>query len=303
MAVPTPPSLVSITTEGIKKAGYSTPSATQLTRAQGEWMQEIKNDVWTKEKKLKSLQTSNVFVLTEGEGLISCPSDFSSHLGMNLLEPTHYGVCQAGGSTTTAKLASNEDMTSTYPIGKEIIVYLTATKTTAYSSFITAFNTTTKVATFSPAITVSPDATYSYMVVDTYKPIEQRSIVRLDELYRYAERGTPFEYHPVGDEDSGEYYLFYVPYWNDSVPRAIRQRYYANLMSLDLAGTLMATLYQNLEMTFKQGIYARQLQSDIDKRRDIEMKTYHRMILESVASETYGSDLSTMQATVGDYGI
>jgi hypothetical protein len=298
MAAPTVPTLVSITTEGIKKAGHSTPSSAQLTRAQDEWMQEIKNDIWTKEKKLKSLQTSNIFVLTEGEGLISCPSDFSAHLGMQLLEPTHYGVCQAGGSTTTAKLASDEDMTSTYPVGKEIVVYLTATKTTTYSSFITAFNTTTKVATFSPAITVSPDATYSYMVVDTYKPIEQRSIMRYDEIYRYSERGTPFAFYPIGDADSGEYYLYHVPYWNDSVPRAIRQRYYAKLMSLDLAGTLVSTLYQNLEMTFKQGIYAKQLDDDDDRRYRAEMDKYRRMILETISSETYGSDLSNMQATV-----
>jgi hypothetical protein len=136
------------------------------------------------------------------------------------------------------------------------------------------------------------------MVVDTYKPIEQRSIMRYDEIYRYSERGTPFAFYPIGDADSGEYYLYHVPYWNDSVPRAIRQRYYANLMSLDLAGTLISTLYQNLEMTFKQGIYAKQLEDDDDRRQRAEMDKYRRMILETISSETYGSDLSNMQATV-----
>ena len=296
MAAPTAPTQDSIVTEGIKIAGYSTPSTDQKTRAKDEWMQEIKNDIWTRAKDLKFLQSTNILVLTEGAGLVDYPSDFSSDLSMQLLEPTHFGVCQAGGSTTTAKLAADEDMTNAFAVGKEIVIYLTADKTTTYSGFMSNFDTTTKIATFSPEITVSPDATYSYLIVDAHKPITQQQIIRLDELYLYAERGTPYHFYPVGSEDYGQFYLYPVPYWNDSIPRAVRQRYYANLMTLDLAGTLMSTLYSRWRNVFVQGVFMKQLKDDDDKRADKEELIYKRKMADMISQETYGSDLSNLQA-------
>src|SRR3972149_212181 len=133
MAAPTQPTLITICTEALNRAGYSSPDSTLLTRAEDHFMEKVKHDIWKKAKKLKSLQTTRTYAITEGLGLIDLDSDFSSFLSMQLLSCTHFGVCQAGGSTTTAILASDEDMDSDYPIGKELVIYLTATKTTAYS--------------------------------------------------------------------------------------------------------------------------------------------------------------------------
>lgn len=299
MAAPTMPTSATIIAEGANKVFRgSIPS--DITTRGTLWLEEIKNDIWTQAKKLKSLQTTNKFVLTEGEGFISNPTDFSSDLSLSLLEGQHYGVCQAGGSTTTAKLAADEDMAATYPIGKEIVVYLTATKTTAFSGFITAFNTTTKVATFSPAISVSPDATYSYVVIESAKPIEQRQVIRLDEVYKYADRGTPESFYPVGDDSDGSYYLYPIPYWGDSIPRVIAQRYYADLMEVDLSGTLIGTLYKRWRNMWIQGIFAKTLETTEDPRTDREMAKYKASVREVTARETYGSDLSNMSASVSD---
>lgn len=300
MSAPAAPTLVSITTEGLKKAGYSAPAVAALTRAQDEWLEEIKNDIWEAGKRYKSLQTSSVRVLTDGEGLIPNPSDFSSDLTMTLLECAHYGVCQAGGSTITAILAADENMSSSYPVGKEIVVYLTADKTMAYSGFISDFNTTTKEATFAPAIAVSPDDTYSYMVVDSVKPIRQKHIIRLDEIYTYDDRGRPYEYYPVGDDDFGDYYLYPVPYKTTSDPWAIRHRYYAELLTVDLAGTLMATLYKRWRSLFVQGIFVKTLEDDDDKRAVEERRIYRRKLMDLVSRETYGLDLSNLQATLSE---
>jgi hypothetical protein len=301
MAAPSAPTLVTITTEALKRAGYSSPSAALLTRAQDEWMEEIKNDVWTLAKKIKALQATNVFVITKGEGLISYPADFSSDLSMVLMDCTHYGVCQAGGGVTTAKLAADEDMGEEYPIGKKIILYLTADKTTAYESYVTAFNTTTKVATFSPAIAVTPDATYSYMVSDSHEPIKGPDhIIRLDELHNYAERGVPLKFYPVGDEDYGNFYLFPVPYRGGDVPWAIGQRYYANLITLDLASTLMATLYRRWRSLFIQGVRAKAFANKDDDRAVQADAKYQRELQRLTARELYGTDLSDMQQTASD---
>ncbi len=58
MAAPTPPNLATLATEGLKKAGYKSTGAnwsTLLTRAEDYWMNEIKNDIYEAEKRLKSL--------------------------------------------------------------------------------------------------------------------------------------------------------------------------------------------------------------------------------------------------------
>lgn len=303
MAAPAAPTRDSIVDEGLEMAGYKNPSTNTTaprTRAQTEWMEEIKNDIWTVAKDLKFLQSTNLFVITEGRGELSYPSDYSSDLSMQLLECTHYGVCQAGGTTTTAKLATDEDMSADYPVGKEIVVYLTADKSSAYSAFVTAFDASTKVATFFPAIAVSPDATYSYMIVDASKPIRERQVIRYDEMYRYTERGTPYNFYPLGDSTYGKFLLYPVPYWSDSVPRAIRQRYYVNVMTLDLSGTLMATLYQRWRNVFVQGIKAKALLNDDDKRGDNEEGKYWTKLRNMVSTETYGSNMSNLSAQLGD---
>jgi hypothetical protein len=45
MAVPTQPTKTTLVTEGLKKAGYPSPSAAQLTRAEDEYLEEIKWDL------------------------------------------------------------------------------------------------------------------------------------------------------------------------------------------------------------------------------------------------------------------
>jgi len=297
MAAPSAPTLISITTEALLKA--KTFNSINLSRAQDEWMEEIKNDIWMLVKKSRYLQTSNIFVITNGEGLISYPSDFSSDLSLAKMDCTHFGVCQAGGSVTIAKLASDEDMSESYSIGREIIVYLTTDKTSTYSGFITAFDESTKIATFAPAITISAGTTYSYMIIDSYEPIEgPKHIIRLDELYNYANRGIPRSFYPIGSNDYGSFYLYPVPYRTSSVPWAIRQRYYANLMTLDLSGTLIATLYLRWRSLFVQGVFANALLDIDDNRANIEFQKYRAMLQVFIAREQYGMDLSDMQIIV-----
>jgi len=45
MAAPTAPTLSSIVSEALAKAGYPIPSAALTTRASNQWMEEIKDDL------------------------------------------------------------------------------------------------------------------------------------------------------------------------------------------------------------------------------------------------------------------
>lgn len=308
MAAPADPTLDTLTVEALKKCGRTSVVAGDAIQLRAEtWAEEIKNDIWIASRKgrFQSLQTVDLNVITDGQGLIQCPADFSAHISMQLLECEHYGVCQAGGSTTTAVLASDEDMSSTYPIGKELIVYLTATKTTAYSGYITGFNTTTKVATVSPAWSVSPTTTYSYMVCDAGKPIFQSHVIQLDDLYNYVARGIPEFYLPIGSAGDSNllysaYYLHPVPYRTDSKPWAIKHRYYANLMTLDLtegSTKLITKIYREWRNVFEEGIMWKCFINDDDDRKNETGKVYFTIISQLVSRET-GMDLTRLQASI-----
>lgn len=294
MAAPTVPTLVSLTTEGLKKAGYTSPSSTLLTRAQDQWMEEIKNDIWEIVKTLTFLQTSIVQILTNGRSRYSMPTDFSSGLTIEILDGRVRGTAQSG-STSSITLAASD--ISTDITGSEIVV--TAGTGQNSISRVTAFNTTTKVATLSPTW-VAPDSNSSYMIIDTTYPLIQKPIWELRNSLAIT-RGIPSHYYPVGDNDDGEFELYPIPYQADSHVMACRLTYYADLMELDLAGTLIGTLYKRWRNIFIQGVLVKALQERFDDRTNTEMTVYSSMLKLLVIREQYGDDLSNLSCTVGDF--
>jgi hypothetical protein len=298
MAAPTPPTTSTLATEALKKAGYGTPTAAQLTRAWDYFGNEVKNDIWTVAKKLKSLQTETAMGVSENLWRYSCPSDFSSFLSATLMQGTHVGVCRAGGSTTTAILAADEDVTQDFAEGKEIMIYLTTTPTTALIAQITGYVESTKVATVFPAWTPSPGVTYSYIIVDSYYPLEISHINEIDKKENYpTNKGKPVSLHPIGDTDNGEFILFPVP--DDAY--GIKLKYYANLTTLDEAGTLHGTILNRWRNVFIQGIKYKQLENDDDNRATSEGSSYSNHLQTLLLREQYGmQDLSNLQVILGE---
>ena len=154
-AAPTVPTQASLISEGLAMAGESDPDSTLTTRA-GLWFEEIKNDIWRKEKKLKSLQKTCYAILQKGESRYSYPSSFSSDISITILDGSRTGTAQAG-STNSITLASSESAGDSDLIGKEIIV----TSGTGIGSFaqIISYSSTTKVASVTPDFETAPDST------------------------------------------------------------------------------------------------------------------------------------------------
>ena len=293
MASPTAPTTTTIATEALIKAGYSTPTSALLARAWYYFGNEIKADIWSVVKDLKMLQTETVIAVSKGIMKYSFPSDFSSLNGKpQILDGVNKGVCQAGGSTTTVVLASTEDVTEDWLIGKEILIYLTDTPTTAYIAQCTAYNTTTKTATVTPAWTPSPDTTYSYLITDIYYPLDVYSIIEQQLEHYPTDKDKPITFHPIGNEDYGEFVLFKTP---DKV-YGLKIPYYANLMTLDESGTLHSTLLSRWRNVFIQGIKAKQLEDDDDDRAGNEMARYIAMVQGLTMREKYGMELSLIQS-------
>jgi|TARA_Y100000310_G_scaffold269935_1_gene283488 hypothetical protein len=294
MAAPTAPTLTIIATEGIKKSGYGNAAATLLTRAEDEWVEEIKNDIWTLAKKLKSLYTTSFAVTTNGVEKYSYPTDFSSEMSMTLMTGGVTGTAQAGSSTSIT-LASGD--TSSDLIGKEIMI-LSGTGS-AQINQITAYNSSTKVATVNDTWT-DPDSSSVYMVVDKYKDLEQTVVWKHDSGRSSPERGEPSHFFPIGDVDNGEFILFPTPFRSstDTNGYGIRHKYYADLTRIDLASTLMTTLYRRWRSLFIQGVKYKSLENLDDNRATQEAQKYRGDLASLVMREQYGMDLSNIEISV-----
>jgi len=292
MAVPTPPSLANIVAEGLKKASITSPVAALTTRAQDYWMEEVKNDILVLSggRKLSSLYTTSTTPSVNGKDRYACPSDYFSDLSLEILDGNTRGTATAGavGSITLEK--DEGDI-----VGSQIFI-LSGTGVGSMSQ-ITAFNSATFVASVTPNFTTAPGNGSGYLIVDRNIVLNEKPLHHMQS----NERGIPREFYPTGSPTYGEFILFPTPYNSDGDLYGILMRYYANLMTLDLAGTLMATLYQRWRNVWVQYIYAKALDEKSDSKAEIEMKRYNMMVHSLIMRETYGMDMSNLTMRITDY--
>lgn len=277
-AVPTAPSLSTIVTEALKKAGHSSPAAALITRGEDYWMEEVKQDIWDLSHRLRSLITKYPFVTTSNQATISQESDYDSVLNMTLLDGTHYGTAQTGDATSIT-LAAAEDAAQADVEGKEILIY--AGTSINEIARCTAYSATTKIATCT--FTTAPDNTSKYLIVETYSPLDYMPLFHYDTLT--ASRGTPTHFIIKEDDDYGEFYLYPTPYRASEIPWGILQRYYVNLLVADLAGTLMSTLYLKWRGVWIQGVFYKCLQWMDDDRTETEKTLYYGMLKNLILHE------------------
>lgn len=290
MAAPTVPTLATLVAESLKKAGQTNPDATLTTRAESLWMEEIKNDILILAggRKLKPLYVSATTVTVNGKNLYSCQTDYISDLTIEILDGTKRGTA-TGGASGSITLAKNEgDIVSKH-------VLVTAGTGVGSISQITAFNISTLVATVSPNFGTAPANGSTYMIIDATYPLKEKPIWEIKDNYS---RGIPEFYYPLGDSDYGEFILDPTPYSSDSHVYGLRMRYYTNLMTLDLAGTLMITLYQRWRNVWIQGVCAKALDELNDTKANRALKEYRFALQQVVARDAYGLDMSNLQPTV-----
>lgn len=293
MASPTAPTLVSLTTEALKRATNSTPSATLLTRA-ADWMEEVKSDIATVFTDVKSLYKTAYLPTTIGKHRYANPSDFGSQMNLTLMYGLHIGSAQ-GGAVGSITLASDEDISEDFILGKYVLV--TSGTGASSCSQVTAYSTSTKIATVTPNFETAPAASSGYMVVDSYYDLSQEPIWDLDKNLTPTLRGQPTHYLPIGDADDGEFILYPAP---DKV-YGLQMRYYADLTRLDLASATITTLYRRFRNVWIQGVYVRALEDKSDDRAMNERAKYEYMLQQMKMRERFGADLSNLQMTVSDY--
>lgn len=284
MVAPTAPSLSSLAIEAVLRAGYVSGTnqyTTALSRAQSEWAEEIKADIFTYEKKLQSLMVTTIQITNPGVALCSRPSDYSSDLVLTLLDG-RTGVCQTGAAgSITLDTTSYGNI-----IGKEILIYAGTGKNSI--SQITSYDDTTKIATVSPDFVVAPIAGDSFMVVDTEVELTAKTIK--DYSVSSISPGTPNAYSPVGDSATGKFYLYPAPYRTSGIPWAIKQRYFADLTLIDLSSATLLNLYRKFRNLFIQGMYAKALPVGDDQKTP-GLTEYYQMIKVMCDNDKYGVDV------------
>ena len=121
MASPVDPTATSIVTEGLRHAlSGQIPTPGDIVRGK-DWLEEVKNDIVRKEKRLRSLYFTSADILTEGISLYSNPSDYGSDLTFTLMSGETTGTAQAG-TASSLTLASDEGITEANILGKELLI-------------------------------------------------------------------------------------------------------------------------------------------------------------------------------------
>lgn len=292
MAAPTAPTLASIVDEALRKAGHIGAEG----RAKNEWMEEIKNDISLRGRRLKSLYTTSVLMTSNGVSRYSNPSDYYSDMTLSLMHGTRIGTA-TGGSSSSVTLASTETAQTTDILGKEVLIYAGTGKNSL--SQISAYNTSTYVASVVPNFNTAPESGSSYMIVETYYPLDQAPAWDSNKMEHPTEYGIPNTFYPLGDADYGEFILYPVPY-NSTAPFGMKMNYYANLMTLDLTSTLLATLYQRWRKVWITGLYYKALQDKMSDKAYFAMRDYEKALQELMMREIYGTNISELQIKVSE---
>lgn len=289
MAAPTAPTAESMITEAYRKAFTSdySPTAAQLTRG-AVWMQELLNkiqlqSVATGNSRLKSAQTTLYFTSVKGKRTYDLADDFEEEFSVTILNGTVRGTAQAGASGTIT-LASDDAMTENQAVGSWI--YLTAGTGSTQIRQITAYNTTTKVATLDSSWSTNPDNTSTYLIVASTKRLEEDNQLELDDI----SPGTPGipSYFAKYDRQ-----LVFDRPFNLST-YGVRVRYFMNLNQVDLtegSTARITRIYRSWQAVLTQGLFWKVLESEGDGQYPVAKKEFEDLLPGLVNRETpYGGE-------------
>ncbi len=265
MAVPSDVTEAIIKTAGLSDAGNT--SSAFSTLATNNWLPEAKEYVWTYFKKARDFQKTGVDITIKGSREYSLPSDYDRMLDVVILDGDTRGTAQAGTSNTIT-LASADTSTEDSVVGKYILVY-SGTGENGYRQ-VTAFNTSTKVATMDSNWDTTPDATSLYMIVNYRQILTPATLQQLEASFTTGEKARPDFYA----EYDNKLFLAKVP---DESYYGVLYRYYVNIMKLDDTSSIYTLFLNQFRMVLQKYIEMKALKKMDDTRADKEVKELARL--------------------------
>lgn len=294
MSIPSNPDLTSIVTEGIHQAGEANPTASLISRASSEWVEEIKNMIWHKAKKPKILHVTAYTVINKGQSRYAYPSDYSSDLSLTLLWGSNNTNTAQAGSINTVTLSAS-DISGQNIVGKEIL--MTSGPSAGSYSQITAYDATTRIADVVPDFNVAPASGDGYMIIDQEYPVETRPVFDGEARLKLVAPALPQYLYPLGDDQAGYFYFNCPP----DVTRGARLRYYSDISLLDVSSTLMSVLYRKWRNIFVLGVKWKKLADEDDDNAPEAKQDFQLALRDLIYRETYGMDLSNITDRIMDY--
>lgn len=272
MAIPSNPSVSSIVTEALKRAGRTSPSAAQISDTTEHQFREVKSDLTQRSSRHSSLETQYVTATVDGQSRYTWPTDADDIRSLTLVyAPTDdywQGAATAGSPTTITLDASfSQDVAN---VRGRFIYLLGGTGVNQFAQVI-SYDNTTKVATVDRTWVTSPAAATIY-----HLGVSHRKIFTFDKpwgfdtLYAPFSRGTPFRAAPVGRE----MWLDYAP---DRI-YALWWDYWANLDQLDEAGSVFIRHLREYRSLWIQGIATKVMQRYDEDRYQLELQVYQNML-------------------------
>ena len=253
MAIPTARTTTNIVQAAYRKAGVSSPTSTQLATAIGDHLEEIKNDIATR-KDWKVLEETAVLIPTQHLGRYSLPTDFRKALQLTIYDGAETGTATAGGSGTIT-LAAAEAISESIAEGS--LIFVTGGTSAGAMGRITDYNTSTKVATITPAFATNADSTSVYMIAGSKRDLEALPYESSEEI---NSKGMPQGYMVFEQE------LFLSP-TPDKIRYALKMRYGLDITDVDVTATRHARILKEWRSALVAGV-ATLLTEDIDDDKD-----------------------------------
>jgi hypothetical protein len=282
MTMPTAPTPTTLVTEALTRfLNGGTPDSDEITRGIDYGLEKVKRDIMGIGKAWRPLLRLAYDITKVGVSHYDNPADFEMDFSVGLMLGTHTGLLGTVTSTTEVALTPAEDATQGEVEGKYLL--LTSGIGVDQAQVVDDYNTTSKVATLSEAYEVLPEIPVGYMVVNRIKDLTIMNIGRYDQFEYPGRPAEPERFIPIVNNTVGQLALHPVP---DAV-YGIRRRYYADLLKLDIDGTLYSTLLRKWANVFEQGVYVWKLQED-DDRYDEQNKIYQQMLSNLLVTDLDG---------------
>jgi hypothetical protein len=280
MAIPTQPTESSIITKAYRLYKEKSPTSQEITNA-GDAIAMVKSDIMNQGREWSPLRDLAYVTMTENVNHIQAPTDYSKLLHASVLDGTRRDTAQAGAASTIT-LAASDSGTENDTEAKLIVI--TGGTGEGQARAIQDYNSSTKVATVDSSWDTNPDATSTYLVVDSQYELEMSSIWNYDEIHRTHLKDRPTTIYHQADDAEGDFYFDYAP----DKAYVIQLRYYTDIRKMDTdTGTNVryARILRIFEQLFVQGVFSWLLQDD--SRYQGEVAKYSSLLIRMAGEFLY----------------
>lgn len=278
MAIPALPTVTTIVTEALKRAGRVTPSATQIQSAIDTALQEVKSDIMFKAPTHRNLLATSTAVTMRGQQRYFVPEDYNQMDSITMLDgPDDWRGLATAGTANTITLASSLSVTEDDVVGR----YILLTDGPGFTQYrqITNYTPSTKLCYVDVNWDPEPTGATSYLIVSQHPALWPLSVKsELDKIQTPTQLGRPYFAVPQGQE----FWLYPVP---DKGTYGIVLRYYVDLSMLDETGLLFVQLLREWRSLWLQGVAVKSMQRYDEDRYVTELGIYNNM-LDTLASHT-----------------